>query len=148
MDYRQRKEQERLAARQRMVQFDAALAQGRVVALDVLSRPIAAGDRVTITGVPQAALFRVVDVEPILADPRLAGMINVRLIADLNLQIPSGQPAAGMAIVEYAEQGIAAAVAAGELSVDQAADAQRQAEAADAGASQGISPIVLTDEQH
>lgn len=150
MDYRRQQEAQRLAARRQQEQhaaaFAAAATQGRVAIVDAMGRTVHVGDLVSITNQPAASIFRVAEASPILTDPRMVGMLQVRFVADLTLFLPNGQPQ-GLLIVQpgEVEQIVAAADAAAAKAGDAAADpAAAVAEPPAAPASTGPR-LVLTD---
>lgn len=85
--------------RQRQMQLEHAAASGRLAALDILGRPIEANDLIHVSALPNAQIFRVVEVEPILADPQLAGMIRLRAECVFEIALRAGVQNGGMAVI-------------------------------------------------
>ena len=101
-DHRRRDEVARLRERQRLQEIAQAAGQGRMAVVDGLGRQVQVGDFVSIQALPQATIFRVAKLEPILVDPQYAGMIHATFVAEMTMTLPSGHPQ-GLLIVAPAE---------------------------------------------
>lgn len=102
MDYRRRQEQAHAARRAAQRAVQTAVAQGRVVALDQLGRPLAPGDLVHLD-VPQARVFQILDVTPLLDPTVPPGSVRVIAQAQLTAVVPSGRPWDGCCQVQLHE---------------------------------------------
>lgn len=90
--------------------FQAALGDGRVAATDQMQRPLVPGDLVHVDS-PQARVFQIASVEPVLDPTMPTGTLRVILQADLTVFISAGAPMTGVLLVLPRE--VAAAASAG-----------------------------------
>lgn len=90
VDYRNKDKVAQFAQRRQLDKFAQANAEGRVVVADMLGRPLHVGDLVALDA-PQARVFRLVDLRPMLEPNVPAGTMRAIFATEVTMGLGAGQ---------------------------------------------------------